>query len=223
MTKKLFFEAISKFFLGVILVGILIFLPAGTFSYPGGWLLMGLLFIPMLFAGIIMMIKNPALLKHRLIAKETQKEQEKVIFLSAALFILGFLVSGLGVRFSIGALPKGVILSGVIIFLAGYILYGEALRENAYLSRTISILKDQKVIDTGLYSVVRHPMYLSALTLFKTMPLILGSFLGFLIFLLFPFIFVKRIKLEEAFLEKNLDGYIEYKQKVKYRLIPFVW
>ena len=223
MTKKHFFEAILKFLSGAILTGLLIFLPAGTFSFFNGWLLMGILFLPMFFAGIIMCFKNPELLKRRLKSKETQKEQRWVIFLSAVMFILGFIVAGLDFRFGLSNLPNGLIISGVLVFLFAYILYGEVIRENAYLSRTIETTKNQKVIDTGLYSLIRHPMYLSAIILFLSMPIILGSFLAFLIFLAFPFIIIKRIKAEEKFLENNLSGYREYKEKVKYKLIPFVW
>ena len=223
MTKKLFFEAILKFLSGAILTGLLIFLPAGTFSFFNGWLLMGILFLPMFFAGIIMCFKNPELLKRRLKSKETQKEQRWVIFLSAVMFILGFIVAGLDFRLGLSNLPKSLVISGVLVFLFAYILYGEVIRENAYLSRTIEITKNQKVIDSGLYSLIRHPMYLSAIFLFLSMPIILCSFLAFLIFLAFPFIVIKRITAEEKFLENNLSGYKEYKEKVKYKLIPFVW
>lgn len=223
MTAKLFIQAITKFILGIILVGALIFLPAGTWQFANGWLLMGILFVPMFLAGIVMMIKNPALLKKRLHAKEEQKEQDLVIKLSGLMFLVGFIVAGLGVRFGWYILPKGVVICAAVIFVVAYVLYAEVLRENTYLSRTIEVQENQKVIDTGLYGIVRHPMYSVTLLLFLSMPLVLGSIYSFLVFLAYPFIIAKRIINEEAFLEKELDGYREYKQKVKYRLIPFIW
>lgn len=223
MKIKLFFQAIIKFVLGVISVGLLIFLPAGTISFFNGWLFMGMLFIPMFFAGIIMMIKNPTLLQNRLNAKEKQKEQGLVIKLSGLMFLIGFVLAGLGIRFHWYTLPEGVVYGASIVFLIAYILYAEVLRENTYLSRTIEVQENQKVIDTGLYGIVRHPMYSVTLLLFLSMPLILGSIFAFIIFLAYPFIIVKRIKGEEEFLEKELVGYHEYKQKVKFRLIPFIW
>ncbi len=223
MTMKLFIGAITKFLLGVVLVGILIFLPAGTFSFFNGWLLMGILFIPMFFAGIVMLFKNPDLLKSRLDAKEKQREQSLVVKLSGLMFLAGFVVAGLGVRFGWYALPKSVVIVAAVIFIIAYILYAEVLRENTYLSRTIEVQENQKVINTGLYGIVRHPMYSVTLLLFLSMPLVLGSVYAFLIFLAYPFIIAKRIKHEEEFLEKELNGYREYKQKVKYRLIPFIW
>lgn len=223
MTIRLFLGAIIKFLLGVILVGLLIFLSAGTFSYFNGWLLMGILFIPMFFAGIVMMFKNPDLLKSRLDAKEKQQKQSLIVKLSGLMFLAGFIVAGLGFRFNWYILPTGVVIGAAVIFLIAYILYAEVLRENTYLSRTIEVQENQKVIDTGLYSIVRHPMYSATLVLFLSMPLVLGSVYSFLIFLAYPFIIAKRIKHEEKFLEKELDGYREYMQKVKYRLIPFIW
>lgn len=223
MTLKLFISAITKFILGVALVGLLIFLPAGSLSFFGGWLLMGVLFIPMFFAGIVMMLKNPDLLKSRLNAKETRQEQSLVVKLSGLMFVAGFIVAGLNFRFNLYTLPKGVSIGAAVVFLVAYILYAEVLRENTYLSRTIEVQENQKVIDTGLYGIVRHPMYSVTLLLFLSMPLVLGSIYSFLIFLAYPFIIAKRIKDEEKFLEKELDGYREYKQKVKYRLIPFIW
>ena len=223
MTMKLFIGAITKFLLGVVLVGVLIFLPAGTFSFFNGWLLMGILFIPMFFAGIVMLFKNPDLLKSRLDAKEKQNEQSLVVKLSGLMFLAGFVVAGLGVRLGWYALPKPVVIVAAVIFIIAYILYAEVLRENTYLSRTIEVQENQKVIDTGLYGIVRHPMYSVTLLLFLSMPLVLGSVYSFVIFLVYPFIIAKRIKHEEEFLEKELNGYREYKQKVKYRLIPFIW
>ncbi len=223
MTKNLFFGAITKFLLGVALVGLLIFLPAGTFSYFNGWLLMGILFVPMFFAGIVMMFKNPDLLRSRLDAKEKSREQSLVVKLSGLMFLAGFVLAGLGVRFHWYVLPTGAVIGAAVVFLIAYILYAEVLRENTYLSRTIEVQENQKVIDTGLYGIVRHPMYSVTLLLFLSMPIVLGSVYSFLIFLAYPFIIAKRIKHEEKFLEEKLDGYRAYKEKVKYRLIPFVW
>ena len=223
MTKKLFMQAVTKYLLGVVLVGLLIFLPAGTFSFFNGWLFMGILFIPMFFAGMVMMIKNPNLLKIRLGAKEKQEEQSIVVKLSGVMFLAGFIIAGLGYRFGWYTLPKTIVIGAAVVFLFAYILYAEVLRENTYLSRTIEIQENQKVIDTGLYGIIRHPMYNVTLLLFLSMPLVLGSIYSFLIFMLYPFIIAKRIKGEEEFLERELNGYREYKQKVKYRLIPFIW
>lgn len=223
MTKKLFVQAISKYLLGIVLVGLLIFLPAGSFSFFNGWLFMGILFIPMFIAGIIMMFLNPELLKHRLKAKETQKEQNLVIKLSGLMFLTGFIVAGLGYRFGWYMLPRKITTTASIVFLISYVLYAEVLRENTYLSRTIEVQKGQKVISTGLYSIVRHPMYSVTLLLFLSMPLVLGSLYSFVIFLAYPFIIAKRIQGEELFLIKKLPGYEEYMQKVKYRLLPFLW
>ena len=223
MTAKLFLQAILKFLLGVILVGVLIFLPAGSLHFFNGWLLMGILFIPMFLAGIVMMFKNPGLLQSRLEAKEKQKNQDLVIKLSGLMFLTGFVVAGLGFRFGWFLLPKGVSIGAAVVFLVAYALYAEVLRENTYLSRTIKVQENQKVVDTGLYGIVRHPMYSVTLLLFLSMPLILGSVYSFVIFLAYPLLIAKRIKGEEAFLEKELPGYAEYKQKVKYRMIPFLW
>ena len=223
MTIKLFFSAITKFLLGVVLVGLLIFLPAGTFEYIQGWILMAILFIPMFCAGVVMMFVNPALLKSRLDAKEDRKEQSIVVKLSGLMFLCGFIVAGLGVRFGWYILPTEVCIIGAILFIIAYMLYAEVLRENTYLSRTIEVQEGQKVIDTGLYGIVRHPMYSATLLLFLSMPIVLGSLWSLLIFLAYPFIIAARLKDEEKFLEEELEGYREYKQKVKYRLIPFVW
>ncbi len=223
MNIKLFLEAIIKFISGVVLVGLLLFLPAGTFSFANGWIFMGVLFIPIFIAGIVMMLKNPDLLKKRLDAKEKEKDQSIVVKLSGLMFLAGFIVAGLGFRFNWYTLPLGISIGGAIVFLLAYILYAEVLRENTYLSRTIEIQENQTVIDTGLYGIVRHPMYSATLLLFLSIPLILGSIFSFIIFLVYPFIIAKRIKGEEDLLEKELDGYKEYKKKVKYRLIPFIW
>ena len=223
MTVKLFFNAIAKFLLGIILVGLIIFLPAGSFGYLNGWLFLALLFVPMFFAGIVMMFKNPELLKSRLEAKEKQKEQDFVVKLSGLMFLTGFILAGLGFRLNWFMLPKIVVIIASILFVFAYIVYAEVLRENTYLSRTIKLQENQTVVDTGLYGIVRHPMYSATLILFLSMPLILGSVYAFIIFLAYPFIIAKRIKHEEEFLEKELKGYKEYKQKVKYKLIPFIW
>ena len=223
MTAKLFVQALAKFSLGVVLIGLLIFVPAGTVFYSYGWLFMGILFVPMFLAGVVMMLKNPALLEKRLDAKEKQKDQSLVVKLSGLMFLCGFIVAGLGVRFEWYMLPQEAVMVFSVLFLLAYVLYAEVLRENTYLSRTIEVQENQKVIDTGLYGIVRHPMYSATLLLFLSMPLVLGSVYSFVIFLAYPFIIAKRIKGEEEFLEKELPGYREYKQKVKYRLIPFIW
>lgn len=223
MTLKLFIQAIAKFLFGIVLLGLLIFLPAGTVNYFNGWLFIAVLFIPMFLVGIVLMLKKPQLLKMRLDAKEQQKEQDIIVKLSGLMFLAGFIIAGLGVRFDWYVLPQAVTIGATIVFLISYLLYAEVLRENAYLSRTIGVSDNQKVIDTGLYGIVRHPMYSTTLFLFLAIPLILGSIFSFFIFCMYPFIIANRIKFEEQFLEKELNGYIEYKQKVKYRLIPFVW
>ena len=222
MDKKLFIEAIIKIVLGIILVGLLLFLP-GTLDYWQGWLFMLILFIPMFIAGIVMMIKNPELLRRRLNNKEKEGEQRTVILLSGLMFLTGFIVAGLNYRFDWLILPDIITWIGAFLFLLAYILYAEVLRENAYLLRTIEVEKDQKLVDTGLYGIVRHPMYASTLILFLSMPLVLGSLLSLIIFLVYPFIIAKRIKNEEEVLEKDLKGYKKYKEKVKYRLIPYIW
>lgn len=223
MTKELFYQAILKFVFGAVVIGILIFLPAGTFDYWNAWLFMGILFIPMFFVGIALMIKNPKLLEKRLKAKEQQSEQSLVIKLSGLMFAMGFVTAGLNFRFQWIILPDWALWVSAIIFLLSYLLYAEVLRENAYLSRTIEVQDGQRVIDTGLYRIVRHPMYSVTIILFLSMPLVLGSVISFAIFLVYPIIIAKRIGNEEAVLEKGLEGYAEYKKKVKYKVIPFVW
>ena len=223
MNKKLFMAAIIKYLMGVLIVGALLFIPANSLKYTNGWLFMGLLFIPMFIGGIILMIKNPELLKRRLNAKEKAGEQKIVILLSGIMFTSGFIVAGLNYRYNWIVIPKIVVIISSIIFIISYILYAEVLRENVYLSRTIEVTKNQKVIDTGLYGIVRHPMYLITIILFLSIPLILGSAIAFAIFLIYPIIIVKRIKHEEKILVKELPGYKEYQQKVKDRLIPFIW
>lgn len=223
MNKKLFIQATTKYIIGLIVVGCLIFIPANSLEYWNGWLLIGLLFIPMFIAGIILMIKNPELLQKRLNAKEKENEQKSVLLFSGLMFIIGFILAGLNYRNEWIELPNVVIIISSILFIIAYILYAEVLRENTYLSRTIEVQNNQKVIDTGLYGIVRHPMYSATILLFLTMPLVLGSIISFLIFLIYPIIIAKRIKNEEAVLEKDLKGYAEYKKKVKYKIIPFVW
>lgn len=223
MTKELFFQAILKFVLGAILIAALIFIPAGTIRYTNGWIFMGILFIPMFLAGIVMMCKNPELLKKRLNAKEEQSEQQFVIKLSGLMFVLGFVTAGFNFRFSWFMLPDWIVRIAVIVFLLAYLMYAEVLRENTYLARTVKVQENQKVIDTGLYGIVRHPMYSATIILFLSMPLVLGSPVSFVIFLAYPVILARRIHNEEEVLEKELQGYTEYKKRVKYRIIPFVW
>ena len=220
---KLFLSAIVKVLLGVLLVGLLLFLPAGTLFYTRGLILMGVLFIPMFFAGIVLLVKNPALLSKRLSAKEKLKSQDVVIKLSGLMFLSSFILAGLGHRFGWFTLPFGISIGATVTFIIAYILYAEVLRENTYLSRTIEVQENQKVVDTGLYGLVRHPMYFVTLILFLSMPLILGSLYSLAIMLLYPFLISKRIKDEERFLAENLNGYKDYMKKVKYRLIPFIW
>jgi len=223
MSKKLFSEALSKFLLGMVCVGLLIFIPAGTIKYWQGLVFMAVLFIPMFLAGIIMMFKAPDLLRSRLNAKEKRNEQSLVIKLSGLMFIVGFVLAGFNFRFGWHILPKKVSIAAALVFLFAYAVFAEVLRENSFLSRTIEVRENQIVIDTGLYGIVRHPMYSATLLLFLSMPLILGSLVSFIIFLAYPFIIAGRIKDEEAFLEQELIGYAEYKQKVKYKIIPFIW
>ena len=223
MTKTIFIQAIIRFLLGMFLCGLLIFLPAGTLAFANGWLLMGILFAPMGLVGIVLALKNPELLRKRLDAKEKQEEQGLVIKLSGLMFVLGFVAAGLGHQFDWYTLPREVVVGAAVVFLLGYGLYAEVLRENTYLSRTIEVQENQQVIDTGLYGVVRHPMYSATILLFLSMPLVLGSIYAFVIFLAYPVIIAKRIRYEEEFLENELEGYCEYKQRVRYRLIPLVW
>jgi len=220
---KLFTQAVLKFLLGVVLIAALLLLPAGTWHYWNAWLLMGLLFIPMFIAGLVMMKKNPGLLRSRLNAREKEGEQQMVVKLSGLMFLCGFIVAGLDFRFGWSQLPRWVIMAASTLFLLAYALYAEVLRENTYLSRTIEVQENQQVIDTGLYGVVRHPMYMATLLLFGSMPLVLGSLPAFLIFLCYPLIIRKRILNEEDVLARDLPGYREYLQRVKYRLLPYIW
>ena len=223
MTAKLFVSAIAKFALDVALLGVLLFLPAGTLSWPQGRLLMGALFIPMFLAGLVMMARNPDLLRSRLNAKEKEREQSLVVKLSGLMFLVGFILAGLSFRFGWWQLPKWVSILGTALFLISYALYAEVLRENTWLSRTIEVQEGQTVVSTGLYGIVRHPMYAVTLVLFLSMPLVLGSGLAFVVFLAYPAIIAKRIRNEEAVLARDLPGYTEYLKKVRWRLIPFVW
>lgn len=223
MTKKLFYQALIKFVSGLLMVGILLFLPAGTFDYWQAWLLLAILFIPMFFAGVVMMLKSPELLQKRLNVKEKESDQKQVIALSGGMFLAAFLVAGLNVRFGWFILPAGTSYAAAGVFLIAYILYAEVLRENMYLSRIVEVQENQKVIDTGLYGIVRHPMYMATLFLFLSMPLVLGCFFSFLILLLYIPIIQKRIKNEEKVLEQGLQGYLEYEKKVKYKIIPYIW
>lgn len=223
MDTKLFSQAIVKFLSGLLIVGLLLFLPAGTLAYRQAWLLIGILFIPMFIAGMIMMKKSPDLLRRRLNVKEEQSEQKTVIALSGLMFLVAFIVAGLNFRFGWIVLPDWVSYVSAVVFLLAYALYAEVLRENVWLSRTVGIQENQKVIDTGLYSVVRHPMYMSTLFLFLSMPLVLGSIISFVIMLAYIPIIAKRIRNEEQVLERGLDGYAQYKKQVKYKVIPFVW
>ena len=220
---RLLISALAKFFAGAILVALLIFLPAGTLAYSNGWLLMGLLFVPMLIAGFVMYFKNPAFLEKRLDAKEKQATQKSVLAFSGLMFVAGFVVAGLDCRFGWSVMPRWVVIVAAVLFLAAYGLYAEVMRENAYLSRTIQVQEGQKVVDTGLYGIVRHPMYTATLLLFLSMPLVLGSWYALIAFAFYPAIIIVRLKDEEELLTRELAGYAAYKTKVKYRLIPFVW
>lgn len=223
MNTKLFFQATIKFLLGMLLVGITLFIPAHTLSYFNAWLLLCLLFIPMFLVGIILMIKNPELLKKRLNLKEEEKEQKEAVLYGAIMFLSGFIIAGLNYRYKWIELSDKVVIISSIIFVIAYLLYAKVLIDNPYLSRTIEVQDKQKVVDKGFYKFVRHPMYTITLLLFLSISLILGSLISFLIFLIYPIIIIKRINNEEKVLEKNLNGYREYQQKVKYKLIPYIW
>lgn len=223
MKKGLLRSGIIRMIAGLVLMGALLFLPAGTWRYPGAWRLLALLFLPMPVIGIVLAVKAPELLAKRLNAKEQESEQKQVIVMSALIFILGFVLAGLDFRFGWTQLPLAVVIAGMVLFLMAYVLYLEVMRENAYLSRTVEIQEGQKVIDTGLYGVVRHPMYMAVTILFLSMPLVLGSVIAILPFLGLPAVLVKRIKNEEQVLEAGLPGYREYEKKVAFRMIPFLW
>ena len=223
MNKELCKQAITKYISGLVLLGLLLFLPAWTLRWWQAWLLMGLLFIPMFLAGLIMLKKNPDLLQKRLNDREEQEEQRIVIFLNGLMFLAAFILAGLNFRFRWIVLPAWISLSAAVIFLIGYGLYAEVLRENEYLSRTVEVQENQKVIDTGLYGIVRHPMYLSTLLMFMSMPLVLGSIISFVIMLAYIPLIARRIRNEEQVLERGLEGYVDYKKRIRYKVIPFVW
>lgn len=223
MSKTLFIRAITRFLLGLLMVAALLFIPAGTWDYPQAWLLIGILFVPMFAGGLVMMKKNPELLKKRLNVKEEEGEQRRVILFSGLMFLVAFITAGLSFRYRLLMFHFSMSIIAAILFLAAYALYAEVLRENTYLSRTVEVQEDQKVIDTGLYGIVRHPMYMVTVVLFLAMPLVLGSVIAFAITLFYIPIIVKRILNEEQVLERGLPGYTEYMTKVKYRLIPFLW
>lgn len=221
--KKLIISAVTKYLAGLFMVMLLLFLPAGTVHYFGAWLFIALLFIPMFFLGLALLIKAPELLEKRLQSKETQGEQKKVVGFSALMFLAGFVLCAIDFRFGWSSMPKAVSIAAAVVLLISYGLYAEVMRENAYLSRTVEVQDGQKVIDTGLYGIVRHPMYFSTVLLFLAIPLVLGSWFGFALFLLYPFLLVKRIKNEEQLLKEQLPGYAEYTQKVRWRMLPFIY
>ena len=223
MDKDLLIKALTKFLLGVIVLGLLLFLPAGSLHYWQGWVLMGILFVPMAVVGIVMMAKNPELLRKRLNAKEKEAEQKSVVAMSGLLFVTAFVLAGLNWRFCWWVLPNWMVWMAAGLFIASYLLYVEVMRENTYLSRTVEVQDNQKVIDTGLYGIVRHPMYMATTVMFLTMPLVLGSPISFLIMLGYIPVIAKRIANEEEVLEKGLEGYQDYKKKVRYKMIPFLW
>lgn len=220
---KLLISALTKVTCGILLMGVLLFLPAGTLAYEKGWLFMGILFVPMLIAGFVMLFKAPDLLKKRLDAKEKQGDQKAVVAISGLMFVGGFVVAGFDHRFGWSCMPLAVTVAASVLFLAAYALYAEVLRENAYLSRTIKVDEGQKVVSTGLYGLVRHPMYAATILLFLMMPLVLGSWYAAIVFLVYPVLIIIRLTGEEKLLMKELPGYAEYRKKVKYRLIPFIW
>jgi protein-S-isoprenylcysteine O-methyltransferase Ste14 len=220
---KLALNALTKFIFGLILVGLLLFLPAGSFAYPNGWLFIGLLFVPMLFLGVVLLIKSPKLLEKRLGAKEKENTQKSVVAVSGLLFVVGFVIAGLDYRFGWSNVPTWVVIAASVVLLISYALYAEVMRENAYLSRTIEVQENQKVVDTGLYGIVRHPMYAVTIWLFLAIPIVLGSWWSLMIFLPYVAVIVIRIKNEEKVLGAGLEGYTDYKKRVKYRIIPFVW
>lgn len=223
MNIKLLLNACVKYLMGLLIVGLLVFLPAGGLHYWNGWLFIGLLFIPMLFLGIILFVKAPELLKKRLQNKEKESEQKQVVAFTGIIFIGGFVIAGLDFRFGWSQFPMWLMIVASVLLVVSYGMYAEVMRENAYLSRTVEIQENQKVIDTGLYGIVRHPMYTATILLFMSIPLVLGSIYAFIIFLFYPVLIARRIRNEEEVLEQGLDGYIEYKKRVKYKVIPFVW
>lgn len=223
MDKNLLLQALTKFFAGVLSVALLLFLPAGTLSFWNAWLFIILLFCPMLILGVVLFIKSPELLKKRLNSKEKEDEQKSVILFSIIVFVVGFVLAGLDHRFGWSHLPLWLVIAASVLLLAAYALYAEVMRENAYLSRTVEIQEGQKVIDTGLYGIVRHPMYSATILLYLAIPLVLGSLPSLIVFMTYPVLIAKRIRNEEAVLEKGLAGYSDYKRRVKYKVIPFIW
>ena len=223
MDQKLLIKALAKFFGGLLVLALLVFLPAWTLSYWQGWLFLGILFVPMLIVGAVLMVRSPALLEKRLNAKEEEREQKAVLALSGVMFLAAFVLAGLNYHFQWFVLPAWVSIAAAVVFLCGYALYAEVMRENAYLSRTVEVQEDQKVIDTGLYGIVRHPMYLSTLLLFLSMPLVLGSVFSFAVMLFYIPLIAMRIKNEEQVLLEGLKGYDAYQKKVRYKVIPFLW
>lgn len=223
MTLKLFVQAVTKTILGIVLTGVMLFLPAGTYKFTNAYIFMGVLFVPVVTAGILLMFKKPELLKKRLNSKEKQQGQKSLILACGVMFVLGFIICGVDFRFCLSDVPHWLVVLSCILFLACYAVYGEVIRENAYLSRIIEVQENQKVIDTGLYGIVRHPMYLATVIMFLLIPIILGSFVALPVFCIYPFVIVKRIKFEENLLEQQLLGYVSYMQKVKWRLLPYIW
>jgi len=223
MKARLALKAIAFFIVGALLVALLLFLPAGTLAYPGAWRLMGLLFVPMIVLGLLLFFFSPQVLQKRLNAKEKMGDQKRVIGMSGVIFLLGFVLAGLDFRFGWTSVPGWLIAAASVVFLVSYGMYGEVMRENAWISRTVEIQEGQKVVSTGLYGVVRHPMYLAASLMFTSMPLVLGSFVSFIVFLAYPFVLGMRIRGEEALLTKDLEGYAQYKDKVRYKMLPFIW
>ena len=223
MDRKLLIQGLVKFLAGLVILGALLFIPAGTLAWPQAWRLLAILFIPIFIVGLVMLAKNPELLRKRLDAKEEEKEQKDVVKYSGLMFLAAFILAGLNFRFRWIVLPDWISRTAAVIFLISYGLYAEVMRENTYLSRTVEVQENQKVVDTGLYGIVRHPMYMSTLFLFLAMPLVLGSLISFLVMLLYIPLIAKRIRNEEKVLEEGLEGYKEYKQKVKYKVIPFIW
>ena len=223
MKAKLAIKATAFFLVGAAMVALLLFLPAGTIAYPGAWRLMGLLFIPMCLLGVLLLLFAPDVLKKRLNSKEKMGEQKRVVGLSGVIFLLGFVLAGLDFRFGWTQAPGWLIAAASVVFLGSYAMYGEVMRENAWISRTVEIQEGQQVVSTGLYGVVRHPMYLAASLMFTAMPLVLGSFVSFAVFLCYPFVLAARIRSEEELLIGGLPGYEEYRQKVRFKMIPFIW
>ena len=223
MDIKLLLDAVKKTVAGVLLIGLLLFWPAGTMEYWNGWLFCAVLFIPVLIMGIVLFLKAPDLLRKRLQEKEEQTEQKSVVALSGLMFVGGFVLAGLDYRFGWSAMPNWLVYTAAALFVVGYGMFAEVMRENAYLSRTVEVQENQVVVDTGLYGIVRHPMYSATVLMFLAMPVILGSYVSLVIFLVYPFLIAKRIKNEEQVLEEGLQGYAEYKEKVKYRMLPFIW